>query len=155
HSLGCVSLGLLLAALGFVRPVRRALARIVPIDADNFVHTVSLVTVVAMTAIFLTPLLVLGMTPGELIPARMLEELAGQGASFLRSEIYSLAWLIPCTVLAVGFGIRRNLTQSLARIGLVRPTLKQVMLGVGLAIAMVAAVMLLNAGINWLWTTMG
>src|SRR5207249_2596266 len=57
---------------------------------------------------------------------------------------------------AVGYGIRRNLWQALERLGLVRPTWRQVAMAVGLAVVLAFVFNdVLDPGIDRLWTWMG
>lgn len=57
--------------------------------------------------------------------------------------------------MAVGYGVRRNFRTALTRLGLVRPTWREVLAGLGLAVGLVIVAQLLGFGINWLWATLG
>lgn len=162
--LGLIGAGILLALVAgatcFVRAFRRALARVLPIDPDSFVHTVALVAVVAMTIIGFVPLLVLAEPPLLAIIERDVEAgidlTGGRGRTgMLLDDLYGLAWLVPGAMVAVGLGIRRTFRQSLTRLGLVWPTRRQVLAGFLFAVGMVAFVTVLGIGIDWLWGTMG
>lgn len=160
--LALVSLGVLLAlglgVLCLLPPVRRATARILPIDPDSFIHAIALACVTAVTLICFMPLIVLGEPPFLAAIDIFLED-SGAGvrdsAGQLRDQIYGLIWTIPATILAVGYGIRRNLGQALGRLGLVRPSWRQVLAGIAIALALALAVQLLGAGIDWLWHSLG
>lgn len=149
----------LIGSLGFLRPVRRALSRFFPIDPNSFVHAVALVTVVTMTMMGFVPLLVLSAPPLLSTVAELTAEGEAAGGrgnwGMLRDDLYALIWMIPATVFAVGFGIRRSLGESLARLGLVLPTRRQAMVGLSLGIGLVFAMQLLGKGIDWLWVSMG
>jgi membrane protease YdiL (CAAX protease family) len=154
------SLGIVVGALGFIPGVRRALSRVIPLDPDSFVHTLALVTVVALMLIAFTPLIVLGAPPLLLAVQRLNETgadlTAGRGdGGMLRDTVYGLVWMIPGAIVAVGYAVRRDLRAALARVGLVRPTWRQVLAGLALAVALVLAVQILSAGIDWLWSAMG
>lgn len=153
--LGGILISLVAASVTLIRGVRQAAARVLPINPESYVHAVALFTVVAMTLIALVPLAVFGMPPAALLPDALLNSIAGEDGASLRYALYGLAWMIPCTILAVGYGTRRNLKDSLARLGVERPTWRQVGMGVGIAVAMVLVVPLLNLGIGWLWELVG
>jgi len=151
---------LAIAVLGFVAAVRRSLARFLPIDPNSFVHMVALVAVVALTLLCFLPLLILAEPPFLTLFNNATEQgvnlTEGQDeAAQLRSTVYGLVWTVPGTILAVGYGVQRKLRPALERLGLVRPTLKQVLLGIATAVVLVGAVQVLGHGINWLWEAMG
>lgn len=150
----------LIAAIGFLPPARRLISRYLPIDATSFVHMLALVTIVACTLISFVPLAVLGAPPllavVEQAVASGKDLTEGRGhAGLLLDTLYALVWLVPGTILAVGYGVRRDLRDALTRLGLVRPTWRQVLAGIGLAAALVVAVQFLGMGIDWLWDTLG
>ncbi|NJN15925.1 MAG: CPBP family intramembrane metalloprotease [Oscillochloris sp.] len=163
--IGLILAGVLVAiglgVLCMIAPIRRVLARMVPIDPESFVHTVALACVVTVGLICVVPLLVIGAPPllaaiaqagGDSSDALVTNrDSAGQ----LRDQVYSLIWTIPAAVLAVGYGVRRNLAAALQRLGFVRPTLRQVLAGVGIALLLAGAVQLIGAGIDWLWNSLG
>jgi len=163
---GLILLGVVVAvvagALCLMPPVRRAAARVLPIDPASFVHAAALACVVSLGLICFVPLVVLGQPP-LLLAVDLLAgggagpggETARDGAGQLRDQLYGLIWTIPAAILAVGYGLRRNLRQALARLGLVRPTLRQVLAALGIALALVAAVQLVGAGMDWLWNYLG
>ncbi|NTV65466.1 MAG: CPBP family intramembrane metalloprotease, partial [Oscillochloris sp.] len=153
-SLAAVLLSLLLLA----PPVRRWLARFIPIDPDSFVHTVALVAVLSIGLICTIPLLVLGQPPLLTVLSQLGPDTAAAGrdsAGMLRDQLYGLVWTVPTALLAVGYGVRRNLAEALSRLGLVRPSWRQVLAGLGIALLLVAAAQLLGVGIDWLWHQLG
>lgn len=156
---GGTAAAVVVGALGFLRPVRRWAARFLPLDPDSFVHTIALVAVVTLTLQSFIPLIVLGEPPLITLVSGIItgggELDLGENAAVLRGEIYGLIWLVPGAILAVGYGIRRDLREALRRLGLVRPTLGQVATGVGLGLALVLLVALLGLVIEWFWGLMG
>ncbi len=151
-----VAVSVLLGALLLIPALRRAAARLIPLDPKSFVHTTALVTVVSIGLICSVPLLVLGAPPLLAIVDQLTAEALGRDqAGMLRDQVYGLVWVIPAAILAVGFGIRRNLGEALQRLGLVRPTLRQVAVGVVVALLLAGAVQLLGGAIQWLWTALG
>jgi membrane protease YdiL (CAAX protease family) len=153
--LGTVA-SVIIGALLLLPPVRQVVARALPIDPDSFVHTIALVAVVTLTLICCVPLLVLGAPP----LLTLVDELSGQAvergeAGQLLDMVYGLIWTIPCAVLAVGYGISRDLGQSLQRLGLVRPTLRQAGAAIGIALLLVGAVQLIGLATDWLWGLFG
>lgn len=151
-----MGLSVVAGALLLIPALRRALARLIPIDPRSFVHAVALVAVVSIGLICTVPLLVLGAPPLLAIVDQLTAEAIGRDqAGMLRDQIYGLVWVVPAAILAVGFGIVRALPEALARLGLVRPTLRQVAIGVAVALLLAGAVQLLGGAIEWLWTALG
>lgn len=149
-----------IGALGLIPAVRRALSRIIPIDPDSFVHMIALVAIVGLTLLCFLPLIVLAEPPLLKLVASAAQQgtdlTGGQDdAAQLRSTVYGLVWTLPGTILAVGYAIRRNLGAALSRLGFVRPTLKQVLIGLGTAVVLVALVQGIGFGVDWLWNQMG
>lgn len=154
--LGGVVAGAAAGAALLIPALRRALARVLPLNPDSFVHTTALVAVVAIGLICTVPLVALGEPP----LLRMLDELTAEAlgrdaAGMLRDQFYGLVWLLPLAVLAVGFGITRDLPAALVRLGLVRPSLRQVAAALGIALLLVGAVQLVGLATNWLWGLLG
>jgi uncharacterized protein len=155
--IGCA---LVLAATGFIFRVRQLLARVLPLDPHSFVHTVALVVVIALTLMSFVPLLVLSAPPllslVIVLQAQGEDMTEGRGPGGLVLDgIYGLVWLVPAAIIAVGYGVRRNRTQALERLGLQRPTWRQVAAGLGVAIALVLVVWVVASGLDGLWDTMG
>jgi membrane protease YdiL (CAAX protease family) len=144
-----------LGALLLIPAVRRVLAQVLPFDPDSFVHATALITVVVIGLICAMPLLVLGAPPLLALVDVLVGETSDDGAGQLRATLYGLIWTIPAAILAVGFGIQRDLRAALARLGLVRPSLRQVGAGVVIALLLVGAVQLIGLGLDWLWGLMG
>ncbi|MBO9319728.1 MAG: CPBP family intramembrane metalloprotease [Chloroflexus sp.] len=152
---GSIGIGL----LTLLPPIRRWLAQFLPLDSTSFVHSVALAAIVTLTLIMVMPLLVTGQPP-LLTLVRMVgsEELnAGDLSSDaqLRSQIYGLVWTIPAAFLAVGFGIRRNLSTTMLRLGLVRPTFNQVLSGLGIGLGLAGLITLILPLMDSIWQTFG
>ncbi|HEX2174230.1 MAG TPA: CPBP family intramembrane glutamic endopeptidase [Dehalococcoidia bacterium] len=141
---------LLIAAGGFLPPVRRAAAHYLPIDPASPVHMIALVAVTGVTLVSLVPLIVLGEPP-------LLDVLASDGlnggdeAATLRETLYRLVWVVPASIVAVGWGVRRALPEALARLGLVRPTARQLVFALISTVLLVIGVRLLEIGLEAVW----
>jgi membrane protease YdiL (CAAX protease family) len=148
-----------IGALGFIPGVRRWLSRFLPINPDSFVHMVAVVAVVALMLLSFIPLIVLGAPPilALIDSAGGAADLTGgqDDAAQLRSTVYGLIWTVPGTIVAVGYAIRRNLSGALHRLGLVRPTIQQIVIGIVAAVGLVLLVQVLGMGIQALWQAMG
>lgn len=138
------------------RATRVAMSRFMRIDPDNFVHKIALCFLSLALFSPFVPLLVLGGRPP------LLELLASGNLGNLdlsvrpQDLVYQLVWMVPATLVAVGWLTNRRLAETLLRLGVVRPTLPQVGLGVGVALAMAAISMfLLDPGLRALWQAMG
>ncbi len=107
-------LALLFSLLGFIPWVRQQLSRVLPLDPDSFVHTIALVSVTALSLISFVPLLVLG-EPAILSENAMsvLGESMGEGTDALLTQTYTLIWIIPAAIIAVGYGLRRDFRATL------------------------------------------
>ncbi len=150
----------LVSASMLLRPVRVALSRVLPIDPDNFVHKIALSIVTLIMLSSFVPLLVLGGQPPllEFVTSGGMQQIGGSDAFSVRPQdlVYQLVWTIPATFVAGGWPVARKWRTMLARLGLVRPTLKQV----GFAVGMGGALFLLSSfvvepGINWVWQQLG
>ncbi len=155
--LGLSLIGVLIACLGFIPGVRRALSRLLPLDPTSFVHTIALVSVTGISILACVPLIITGHPP--LLSDAMLDLVAQNNTNelsmLLSLTVYSLAWSVPAAVFAVGYGLRRTFPDALQRLGLVRPTWRQIAIGVGVGILLVFVSTFLQAGVNWLWEQMG
>ena len=141
----------LVAVAMLLRPVRRLVARVLPIDPESFVHAVALAAVVLLALLAVLPLVVLGQPP----LLSMLETIGTDQAGQMRDELYGLLWLVPCSFAMVGYGVRRSFRAALDRLGLVRPSRRYVLIGLGGALVLVAVSWATDAGIGALWTANG
>ncbi len=147
-------------ALCLVPAVRRRVARVLPIDPESHVHALALACVVGLSIAFLTPLIALQRPPLLDLVASAAEQGNGLGETrgadgLLRDQIYTLAWTIPAAILAVGFGVRRGMGEALLRLGLVRPTPRQILFGIGLAVGLAGAIQVIGTGIDIVWQALG
>ncbi|HMN31409.1 MAG TPA: CPBP family intramembrane metalloprotease [Caldilineaceae bacterium] len=144
-SLTTIGWGLALPALGgilLLAPVvRRQLARLTPIDPDSPVHALAL----SLISLVITNLTVtLGVGLGNL--ANSLEQ---GGASEQGGALLGFLWaqqLMTALLAFIGVGwlTRRSWGETLQRLGLVRPTWRQVGLGIGLALLLVPLVIVVE-----------
>ncbi len=131
-----------LAFLCLVPAVRRLLARLLPIDPGSPVHATALVFVIYLAAgslsLFLAP------------PAAVLEglEAVGIGSGALVSQ---QALMLLFALAGVGLAVRRNVPQTLARLGLRRPTLRHLALAAGLVALFLAMDIAISAVWERLW----
>lgn len=144
--------------LTLLPPVRRRLARFIPIEPASFVHTIALAAIVSITLMLFVPLLLTGEPP----LLALVRSLSGEGLNNtnpdaeLRSQVYGLIWTIPAAFLAVGFSIRRDLPTTLSRLGLVMPTARQFWIGIGLGIGLASAmIFLIDPLQEWIWQSLG
>ncbi|MDK2973666.1 MAG: hypothetical protein PWP08_37 [Methanofollis sp.] len=150
--LGAVGVSL----LGFSRRVRLVLARYIPIDPENFVHTVALVIIAALALLPLVPLTVIGHPPlVDLVenPAFALGPVSPAEAA--KSDAYGLFWTILGVFIAVGLFVKRSFSEALERLGIVRPTLRSVVFAVAVGVALVLVLSLLDQVIGTIWGYFG
>jgi membrane protease YdiL (CAAX protease family) len=131
----------ILGVILLLPPVRRTIARRIPIDASRTVHAVAL-SYSALVVVNL--LLTLGMGLRNL--ADSLQSSAEAGASY---NITAMVWVQDVTMLlmalvGVGWLSRRPLRAALQRLGVVVPTWAQAGIGLAVGLAMVPAVLLLE-----------
>jgi len=152
--LGLGSLFGLVSLVGFARPFRERLARVLPLDPDSFVHAVGLVLVLALILVPSVPLIVNGAPP--FLSEHLLPLYAGQSPDELaRTQIYSLLFIIYGSFLAVGLFFRRTFAETLERLAFVRPTASQVLFGLGMSVALVLGIGLLDRAIAEIWQILG
>lgn len=153
--LGLGSLFGLVSFAGFLPPFRRRLAHVLPLNPSSFIQTVALVLVLAMCLIPTVPLIVNGSPP--LLSANLLGS-GGFGQSpgkLAHAEAYSLLFIIYASFLVVGLFIRRNFAEALERLAFVRPTARQVLFAVGMAVVLVVVFGLLDRAIATVWHALG
>lgn len=129
-------LGLLL----LLEPVRRAAARVIAIDPGHPVHAVAL-SLSMMTLISLAMTLGIGLGNMSVQLAQQVEE-TGRPPVSLAALWAQAAMFLLLALVGVGWLSRRSFGATLARLGIVRPTLREVLIGVGVAILLVPAVTL-------------
>jgi uncharacterized protein len=116
---------LLLIGLGFglplLRPIRKVLARVTPLDPDSAVDMTGLCMVLGLLGFFVgTSLAPMADEPPELIPSVGIAELLVQAAAF-----------VAVAYIAVGFPYWRELSSATERLGIVAPDARTI----GIAIA--------------------
>ena len=126
--------------IGFSRRFRVWLARYLPFDPDSLLHTMALVVILALILIPPVPLFVVGVPPylSEQFLALMIES----GALFADTvtlNAYTLFWTFIGSFFIAGLFVRRTLREVLERLGLVRPTMKEIAFAIGAAFVLVAA----------------
>jgi membrane protease YdiL (CAAX protease family) len=144
-SLTMIGWGLVLPALGgllvLVPAVRQQIARFIPIDPGSPVHALAL----SLTSLVIANLVVtLGVGLGNL--ANSLEQGGtGQRGGALLGFLWAQQLLTAVIAfIGVGWLTRRTFGGALQRLGLVRPTGRQVGLGIGLALLLVPVVIMLE-----------
>ncbi len=153
--LGLGSLFGLASFVGLLRPFRRWVARYLPLDPASFVQAVALVLVIALILIPPVPLIVNG-APPLLSPNVLGSGAFGQSPGELaRSEAYSLLFIIYASFLVVGLFVRRNFAEALERLAFVRPTARQVLFALGMAVVLVVVFGLLDRAIALVWGALG
>lgn len=136
----------LVGLLLLLKPVRRWLAGFSTLDAGSPVHAVS-VSMTMFIPIYLAFTLGIGLNNLATQIATQVEETGRQpvtvGLLWVQTALFVLIALV-----GVGWLTRRSFKESLMRLGVVAPTTRQVLIAVGVALLLVPAVMLLEAGAN-------
>ncbi|MDN7012408.1 CPBP family intramembrane metalloprotease [Methanoculleus sp. FWC-SCC3] len=126
--------------VGLSRRFRGWLAGYLPFDPDSLLHTVALVVILAMILIPPIPLLVTGVPP--FLSETFLDLLLESGdllAETVTLNAYTLFWTLLGSFFIAGAFVRRTGRETLERLGLVRPTGKEVVFAVGAGLVLVAA----------------
>jgi membrane protease YdiL (CAAX protease family) len=155
---------LLWAVLGFAAgvtallpPVRRAAARVLPLDPGSLVHALALALVSGWTVVSFGHLLALGAQPLLLTMLRLDPDLTRDmtAAGLTASMLFGLLWCVPSALVVTGFPIARTAAEAHQRLGLVRPTVRQVLGGLGLAVVLAGSMLLLDGFVTRLWQFAG
>jgi len=127
-------------------PVRRLAARLLPIDPDSPVHAVAL----AMSMlVFVAMGVTLGIGLGTLTTQLSQQIEAGEGQPLPLGTLWTQTGMfVLLALVGVGWGTRRSFGAALARLGIVRPSGKEVAIGVFAAVVMVPVVVALEALAN-------
>jgi membrane protease YdiL (CAAX protease family) len=134
------------------------MSRIMPLDPDSFVHKIalSILTLILLTSF--VPLLVLGGRPPilEMLKSGNVQSL-GDAVSVRHIDlIYQFLWTIPATLIVAGWPIARTFRAVLLRLGMVRPSMRQVAFGTGAGLVLAAiAGFVIDPAIHWLWASVG
>jgi membrane protease YdiL (CAAX protease family) len=148
---------LIVAAVLPIPAVRRAVARVLPIDPTSSVHATALSLVGGALVISFGQLIASGGSPAllnlvETMPDASTGTAEGQD---LLLTVYAFAWTVPCALVAGGWPMVRSFGATLQRLGLVVPTWRQVVAAIVIALLMVGGAFALDAGISRLWNLMG
>ena len=142
ESLSLLGFGLwvpsLIGILLLLPPVRRLSARFIPIDAASPVHAValSLSVLVIMQLLF-----TMGMGLNNLADMLAEQEAAGVTTNTMLGLWVQQFMTAVFAFFGVGWLIRRDWSATMQRLGLVVPTLGNVVLGIGIGLGMVPVVM--------------
>lgn len=147
------------ALMALVPMLRRgfvmALPRLLPLEPANNVHVLALFFVLSVTILMFVPLLVLG-NALFLEYARLGEYSQYDPHMDPRlGVIAGLIWMIPCTVVATGYGITRTFSQSLERLGVVKPTWRQLLFAVGCPVILIPLFVGFGFAVEHLWNAAG
>lgn len=124
-----------------LKPVRQAVARILPIDPDSPVDAVAL----SLSMLILINLMVtLGVGLDNLAELIAAEADGDQGAVTIATLWIQQLMMALVAAIGVGWLMRRRLAGTMKRLGLVMPTQRQVGLGLGIGLALVPLVVLLE-----------
>jgi membrane protease YdiL (CAAX protease family) len=152
ESLPLIGLGIwlpsVLGILMLLPPVRRLWARIIPIDSESPVHAVALsLSMLVVVNLLLT----LGVGLGNLNSLLAAQEGDGAQANTILSLWAQQILLAAMAMIGVGWLTRRNLPEVLERLGIEWITGRQLLIGIGLGLAMVPVVM----GLEYLASLLG
>jgi len=130
---------LLLIGLGsglpLLRPIRKVLARVTPLDPDSAVDMTGLCMVLGLLGFFVgTSLAPMADEPPELIPSVGIAELLVQAAAF-----------VAVAYIAVGFPYWRDLSSATERLGIVAPDARTI--GIAIAVTFASFVVAAIAGL--------
>ncbi len=150
-------LGLIVAAILPIPAVRRAIARVLPIDPASSVHAIALSLVGGSLVISFGQLIASGGSPALLTMVEAMPDAASGAAEGqdLLTTVYAFAWTVPCALIAGGWPMVRSFGAVLRRLGMVIPTWRQVAVGIVVALLLVGAAMLIDPAINYIWNLMG
>jgi membrane protease YdiL (CAAX protease family) len=135
--------------------VRRFLARFMPIDPRSPVHAVALSLVTAGTVMLLGELVAQGGRPPLLTLIQADPAAAKSGSSGPAEILYGLVWTLPAGLLLAGWPVVRTWRCALERLGLVRPTLRQVVFAVGLGLLIVPLSNYFDTAVGWVFHAAG
>ena len=140
----------LLGLLLLIPAVRRPIARVLPVDAENPVHAVALsLSMLVFINLFLT--LGIGLANLSETLATASEQQVDAAADTLTGLWTQQILTLFLAIVGVGWLLRRDGVDVFERLGLTRITLPQGAIGLGLGLLMVPAV----AGLSWLGSLLG
>ena len=131
----------LVGILVLLPPVRRLLARLLPMDAGSPVHAVAL----SLSALIVIQLLfTLGIGLNNLAESLAAQEAAGSASATLSGLWAQQVLTAVFAFFGVGFLIRRDWSATLQRLGLVVPSLGNIAVGIVVGLGMVPLVILIE-----------
>lgn len=139
---GLLILFAVIAIVVLLPQIRRLLARVLPMDAGSAIHA----TALSMTAsaFGLNLFQMVAITP-LIFAAAASEQISGQlQQSYLDVLVFPLLTLVVAALLGVGLYIRRDQSQTLQRLGLVLPNMRQIGIALGTTVGLLALSMLTN-----------
>ncbi|MBN1431303.1 MAG: CPBP family intramembrane metalloprotease [Methanomicrobiaceae archaeon] len=146
----------LISLVPLLRGVRVYLASKLDFDPFSRLHIVALVTIFAITIIPLVPVTVTGVPP---YLSETFTEMINSDGTFLEAavavDLYTLFWTILASFAIAGLFTKRNLGETLHRLGLTRPGTKEIVIAVGFALILVAVFYAVDEVIAVIWTAMG
>lgn len=131
----------LLGIVALLRPVRRLIARIMPIDADSPLDAVALSL---SMLIVINLMMTLGVGLDNLADVLAADEGADDGAATIVMLWIQQLMMALTAAVGVGWWTRRFWQGTLQRLGLVVPTGRQVLIGLGAGLALVPLVIVLE-----------
>lgn len=153
--LGCAGAAIL-SLIPLLKMVRVYLASKLDFDPFCRVHIIALVVIFAVTIIPLVPVTVAGVPP-YLSPAFM--EMISSDAAFLKGtvavDIYTLFWTILASFAIAGLFTRRSFKETVQRLGLSKPGVKEVLIAIGAALALIVVFYAVDAIIAAIWNAAG
>ena len=152
---GCTGAALL-SLLPLLKGVRIYLASKLDFDPFSRLHIVALVTIFAITLIPLVPVTVTGVPP--YLSESFMEMINSDGTlleAAVAVDLYTLFWTILASFAIAGLFTKRNLGETLQRLGLTRPGAKEIAIAVGFALILVAVFYAVDEVIAVIWTAMG
>ena len=113
-------------------------------------------TIFAITLIPLVPVTVTGVPP--YLSESFMEMINSDGTlleAAVAVDLYTLFWTILASFAIAGLFTKRNLGETLQRLGLTRPGAKEIAIAVGFALILVAVFYAVDEVIAVIWTAMG
>jgi hypothetical protein len=146
-----------LTLLPLIPAVRRWFERRLPLRPDSTMNVAGLSVALALTALPLLALIVLNGQPPLLTMIQAVPQAGPEATPAVRpqDQIYGLIWMLPAALVFVGWPLRRAGGAALERLGLVRPSARQVALGIGVAVVLVGIVLALDPTVARLWEALG
>lgn len=149
-------LGFIISCLCYLKPLRRYLSRCIPIDPESFLHASGLAVVLSVVLILIIPVTVTGEPPflSEIVLSSVVSDpefLSGT----VGTDIYGLIWMTIGSFAAAGLFLKRDLKGVLKRIGLERPTPRQVLAALAAGAVLVLLFTALDDIVTAIWSFFG